>query len=560
MANTISLSIYRIRDTIDGKPVTDFKDVLAEPEPLISYELQGDFNFTAKLFVSQPKESLPSWVPFLTPGFGQIKEVDQSVTNSALLIVKVDCEQECYFAIPFGAGRYFLKPSCYVWNYGLRVALNTIYPHGSQGQATSLDRIKSIDSKTVAYNTIYTRKQMNRRTSFDDFGIDIQRDFLQALTGTPIDEQKWGSRLTGASVLHLNKAIQFNQLGDLLIAIEQAYRTTAYLRQFSWIDNVRWVVDVNRIAKLELHVRDLLIGKETHNLGMSAPEIVDWDQLAYFTYSFKTDNRYPDIELKDYIDLLDSERKLAALTVDQLCRTHRLFVYNADDEQLNRWPVFRCLYGEFKLEDKTYLLDGGDFFEISENFLGELDAQINLLEESDLILPPTSNTTSEGEYNEQAAKNSPAFLLLDKETVNIKGKTSPVEICDLLTADGKFVHVKRKLASASLSHLFSQGYVSGDLLQMSQEYREAVLSKIQAREKAWADETNDPSYQGRFSTLNPDGIRPSDYEIVYAIVAKWDGKSLTEALPFFSKVNLRSFAEDLRRMGYKISYKRVQAN
>ena len=64
-------------------------------------------------------------------------------------------------------------------------------------------------------------------------------------------------------------------------------------------------------------------------------------------------------------------------------------------------------------------------------------------------------------------------------------------------------------------------------------------------------------YHIRYSRYYSENIRPIDYEVSYAIVAKWRGRDLVQALPFFSKVNLRRHVEDLRRMGYKMSMARI---
>ena len=53
------------------------------------------------------------------------------------------------------------------------------------------------------------------------------------------------------------------------------------------------------------------------------------------------------------------------------------------------------------------------------------------------------------------------------------------------------------------------------------------------------------------------GVTPSEFTIVYAIMAKWSDRSLAEALPFFSKINLRRCTRDLTRMGYNVLYKRI---
>ena len=109
-----------------------------------------------------------------------------------------------------------------------------------------------------------------------------------------------------------------------------------------------------------------------------------------------------------------------------------------------------------------------------------------------------------------------------------------------------------------MSHLFSQGYVSGDLFLMSKEFREAAQTVITEAVGERRRSTRGGRFRDDFSTFDLDGISPADYEIVYAIIDDWRGRTLVEVLPFFSKVNLRRNVDDLRRMGYKVSYKRVQ--
>ena len=147
---------------------------------------------------------------------------------------------------------------------------------------------------------------------------------------------------------------------------------------------------------------------------------------------------------------------------------------------------------------------------------------------------------------------------MSKRTVRLRSRTTAIEICDILSTQGHFIHVKRKLNSSSLSHLFSQGLVSADLLLMSQEYRETVLQEVRTAERA-----KRAGRDGAFSAMIRDGVQPGRLEVVYAVIAKWgdEGKGkdrgIAEAMPFFSKVNLRRCATDLKRMGYSVSYKRI---
>ena len=146
-------------------------------------------------------------------------------------------------------------------------------------------------------------------------------------------------------------------------------------------------------------------------------------------------------------------------------------------------------------------------------------------------------------------------FLLDKMTVKLTARTTPIEICDVLSSDKDLIHIKRKVNAPSLSHLFSQGIVSADLLLMNEEFRKKVRQRIAGLEKT-RHVTN------RFSKLFPTqrGITASSFTVVFGIIENWKNKTLAQRLPFFSKVNLRRCVHDLSRMGYRVAYKRIRVN
>ena len=83
----------------------------------------------------------------------------------------------------------------------------------------------------------------------------------------------------------------------------------------------------------------------------------------------------------------------------------------------------------------------------------------------------------EGNYNERVSKTL-KYYLLDKMLIKSTQTTSPIEVCDLLTSDSQFIHVKhRKGNSAGLSHLFAQGSVSADLILGDKEFRKSIRKK-----------------------------------------------------------------------------------
>lgn len=560
MTHRRSLTIFQIAPSIEGLPVTDFDQVVQAPvllDPqLQTSDLAAGLDFDGRLYVVAPVADEPRWGAFLREGFGDTFDLSATAVNRALLVIRFSYyNADRYFAITFGSGRYLLRRDAFVRSFGLKAALNLIYEDDVLDGSASVERVRQVDSRTVAGNTFRTRRQANRDTTFERFGLDIDRDLLSTVTGEPSDRGEWGSRVFGADHVNVNLPMDFADLSVLCKGLWRAGRADDYETHFSWIDNLTSVTDPARLDALRAEVVRRLREGEADAFELTPPELVDFDQIESFRIAVgANDVTVADLTLQAYLELLDPEG-LAALTWDRL-KSHRVHALSSSDDLLFSWPVCDCLFGELQDDGETVLLDSAEFFAVAAGFLAELDAFVAAIPESAVDLPDsrldgTGKEISEGLYNEEAAQHLPTHLLLDKRTVRVATSTSPIEICDVLTADRKFVHVKRKLGSASLSHLFSQGYVSGDLFVTSQEFRTAVSAEIAEAEN---DKGSGPIFSDALDFDTPD---PAAIEVVYAVVAGWDGDSVVERLPFFSKVNLRRHATDLRRLGYTVTFKRI---
>jgi uncharacterized protein (TIGR04141 family) len=136
-------------------------------------------------------------------------------------------------------------------------------------------------------------------------------------------------------------------------------------------------------------------------------------------------------------------------------------------------------------------------------------------------------------------------VVLHPNTVRPFRSTSQVEICDILSRENQLIHIKRHLGARDLSHLFSQGLVSAELLQDDPEFR------IQAAELA-----EDVS-EGTGTVFLVDELRPSEFSVIFGIIADWRGRTLEEALPLFSKVSLRSCSKVLRGRYFRVGCCRI---
>lgn len=552
------LMAYRIRQVIDGVAVSDFDDVIDAREfKVTAYGPTEGTGYTAKAYVIDDRRPDVPWIPFLQAGFDDLQaRVGRS--PSALVVVCVPQagrgrrrQPDLMFAFAFGpAGRHLLRSNSYERGYGLRTALNLIYPK----QSADLPRLREIDSKRRGATIVRARTQTSQQTDIGTFNINELRDVIDRATGAPADRAGWGSRVSGGDALALAFDEDFDQIGKLCQRIETSHGAADYKARFAWIDNIQPVTEPDLVGRLIDEVLDRLRNRRIDRLHLAPPEIVDWDRVVSFKYHFDRRPRghdgpvtHSDIRLPDYLAGLARTGKLQDLEVSQL-RSGQISALDADNAVGPKWSAWRCLTGELRLNGETFILDDGDFFRVDPDYMNALDAAIGSIPRSTVSLPATTRTTVEEAYNRAAAGSSPDLLLLDRQTVRLPGR-SAIEICDLLSADRQLIHVKRHLGSSDLSHLFNQGLVSAELLQMNEEFREAAIARI--------EQAAGSNAHFRFLNLRP--FVPSEYEIVYAIAEAWKGRTMVEALPFFSKVALREVATNLQSRGFKVTTHQIEA-
>ena len=550
-----TLTCYRIRPGRTG-PGPDGLDQIVDLENrsirISNLILDGDFQ--ARLYMLNNAPQTVSWAHFVQSGFDDAV-IDRAFGPSALLVVRLlqevpDSPTDQIFAFTFGsAGRFLLRPDCYRRGFGLRTSLNLIYP----AEADPAARLRAIDTKRRAATTTRARVQASEQTDFEAFDVNRFRDILSKAAGTPHDKESWGSRITGGDSLSFTVGVSIDDLGDLCRRVESAHLQTDYQAQFDWIDHIQPISDPNLVAQLQDHVLELLRSMKTDNLSLAPPEVVDWDLVASFRYHFDRPQgkarqavTHPDIRLRDYLAGLARIGKLDDLSYDRM-HAGRILAINGDGGDVHVWSAWKCLVGEILLNGITYILDEGDFYEVRRDYLAALDAAIAAIPLAHIKLPTSTPSEWEGPYNIRAASADRELLLLDKKTVKINTKTTPIEICDLLTSKRQFIHVKRHLGSNDLSHLFAQGVVSACLLQESPEFRKEAITKISKVSKN----------STKFGFINPAAFTTSDFEVVYAIAERWNNRTFEQALPFFSKVNLREAVQNLHGRGFKVSLHQI---
>lgn len=511
-----AITFFKIKEN-----VSDPDEIIPDRSKLDYFNVKLGNTRIGDLYVKRVERSRPDWLRFFSDAVDFSGKNLKTASLAAVLLVKEDVS---LYAVIFGYGKSLLSEDAIARNYGLKATLNAVEP----------SQLRSIDHKRLEAVSRHTREQLTRGGTLDQFGLDIDRDLLRAVTGTPADAT-YGRRLSGADQLTVLADISLANLGERLTMYSELADQTTYRKNFPWVDQIRAIREPDFQRDLDGRLLKELRTAEC-SFWLAPPEIIDWAKTEGFRYNTrKRATVYPELLLEEYFAEYGSPKEMTEASLAQ----HR--VYHVQSEDPNRqhgWQLIKCLVGELEWKGRRFILNEGEWYEIQKDFLQAVEESINKIPIAQFDLPSYADK-NESAYNKRVAKKNAAyFALLDQNFIHYpqRGK---VEVCDLFTKDRKFVHVKRCGASSTLSHLFSQGTVSAQLMLREPGFRRQFQEKIP------------PSYCWG---APDDQIAASSFEVCYAIVNR---RNQEFKLPFFSKISLRSAVQNLEQMGFTVSLKPI---
>ena len=478
----------------------------------------------------------PKWAHFLELSDAQTLQLKSSLP-CCVLFVPADGR---WFAVTFGLAHVKLDSTKFEERFGLRVVLNSVDP----------EQIRSTDIRTPDENTMSRRSQASRGSRQEAFSIDIERDIIQGLAGSPKDPG-FASRVAGSNSLSMDKKMDLRMLPDTCSAAYRMSQRSDYRKAFGWIDHIQNVRSKSLILKLDkklVHNLDrALKGHDVGHLGMACPVIYNPMNTKFIRYrGFRSTARQPDLEIHGYLGAM-RQAGLTTYTFDQL-RSHT--VNEVDDSGSSageRWRVADCLSFEAKHGGNIYVLSAGLWYKIDKSLASSIETFFKSIKR--FSMPRARRSDNEVIYNERLEKTNKELLCLDRSLIKPTDATSPIEVCDFLTKDGDLIHVKDRTSSSTLSHLFNQGTVSGTVLSADPPARDEFRQKIQAAQKKAGLAGFDVAIPPATATFDP-----SRFTVVYAVL----GTQRSARLPFFSLVTLRQAVKDLRARGYQCAFAWVQ--
>jgi len=521
----MKLTFYLFKES-----VTEFEQAIASTrfsgdDAFQKLQPKRDLPFECRAYFQRNRRTKPKWLGFIQEHFDIEPDGIYNVTNSFLLLLKV---QGRIFAVTKGFGFNAIDRNQLERGFGLRVALNEIDPR----------KIKGIDVRKIDTTTKQKRVFLNRNSPLYDFDLDIEEDLLYLISGHPGDGDL-ARKLVGTDSLSLTGDIEFDDIGQKCQMLLDAFQREDYKEHFGFIDHLRLVKDKEVKRALDASLRQAMRQRRTEKLMLAYPEMDNLNQVDQFKLMYKRKKTYcEEVDIEAVYNFLSRH---SFLEVDP--KAFGIVGLNNNGEALTKkYSLHDYVVFETTYRARRYVLTLGNWFELDASYVEQVDheiAAIEVITDAD-YLPPVRKGQREDEYNVMAAAQT-GFLLLDKKNYPAGGH-SKIEVSDLLSPNKELICVKKYNGSSTLSHLFSQGYVSATLLVDEREYREFIASQCP------------PDWPPLFDVDNPS---KEEITFVFAIASESPG-DFTEVLPFFSKVNLRHARKSIERLGFKVKLFKIR--
>lgn len=485
----------------------------------------------AALYYGTSHAGPPTWIGFLE--MGTDADFTRLRNEGALALLFIPIEDR-HMLISFGYGHPKLSATGWEKDFGLKVVLNTIDPR----------KVKSLDAKTVDTVVMLRKVQLSKENKINDFGFEIDRDFLKNIAGKSSDEN-FAKMMSGGENLTINCDIDVPTFNEKVQEIYDRYNSVAYQEHYAWIDNIKAVDDNTLIETLNARLLDdfnLLLAGDEANLDTACPDIVDYDFTSYYKVK-----GYRDSEQKDYISIDAIIESLKSKGIDTITSenlfSYKIESFDGNDNSTASWPLYYWLVYEHELGGSMYILSEGEWYFIHTDYFGRINTDYTRIMRSPNEYTSLGVTTyqTERDYIDNYNVTSDDFIF-DSMLSYIYGGRDSIEICDIYNVQREFIHIKDGGSSSKLSHLFNQGYVSASMFLSDVLYRDDIVKKLRDNRKVRLART-----------INNNPVA-GNYTIVYRVLK--GGRQLT--LPFFTKVVIVDMYRRIKSMGYKFRLEWLQ--
>ncbi|MCX5458815.1 DUF6119 family protein [Streptomyces sp. FT1] len=503
-------------------------------------------------YLKDMSEKQPTWAKTLAPVFTELEAV---LNYSNRLVIFLPAGGRV-FAVCFGYGSSTLEWSYIEANFGLKFAARRFDPHAMNG----------VGSRRIDASARSQWVQIPANSRINDFEVELEGEFTKKLVGrldAGIDFPDIGAVVATDSV-SFKVDTDLSKVQEILSKMLETTESTTANKDLAFIDSLEPLrVKSETVKNLEKLLVDELFGErarephgqpleqlpvstlDVHVLSFAPPDDVSVENVQDFqVYRNGIEHSFELMtleELKSALHCLPGKFGTSCLNDIKITARDTNGESVSPAKPLKHWLVF-----EAGNQTRRYLLTLGKWYALAEKYTEKLDQDLSQLEDVTDALQLINwddwgeRKNWEKHFNERAADGRSDLICLDRKKLYSEDGDE-IEACDLLHAGGYFVHVKPYSGSQTLSHLFSQGFVSAQTIIMDSSYRSDFIEAVRS--------------------INPDLVEAASHIppkfVTYAVA--FDGKQrVPQDLPTFSKVNLRSFSKRIKMLGSTPTLARIQ--
>jgi uncharacterized protein (TIGR04141 family) len=493
----------------------------------------------------------------------EVAEFNKEAKGALAIIKKEIDEEERYFAITFGwTGRFLLNLDYCDNNFGKHYAYNLL---------SSNPNYKAQSFAEINLN----EKKLKSEQAKPNGRVNVLRGIRAFIPKSLVvtDGRRQICSFTGSHIT-VNTKFAFETIGDRCKDFFQIAQEKYYKKDYKHIDDFRSL-------EQEEEINEILI-KAFENCYFEVPfeveRITGTQSLQDLRLKYKgkggLSKNFPKLK-PNYHDFFHLAKDLKEFVmsskinlVDKVDRLRRLKIiaHNDSSHQVASWNAHQLITATVDYRNTTYWIEGGEVFEVHENFVQWINSTLDKYYE-DQEIPSNSGihklletpftdshrqkrknkTTgkvykvlSEGVYNKSIAANNPKeFILFDAKLIPVKGDAnthSTVEPCDLFSNTGELIHLKRcENSSTGISYLATQAMSSASLLIHHQDFHNCFIKKLTDKNFQEAKQkVIERKFKVVLGYIHPEQVSPS-------------------GLPFNAKMQLLKGIEEIQSLGLKFN-------
>lgn len=198
--------------------------------------------------------------------------------------------------------------------------------------------------------------------------------------------------------------------------------------------------------------------------------------------------------------------------------------------------LWEHLVTQIEVDGTTYVVSDGTVWQASPEYLEKMNDDLTArVKVNPANLPRWQMGDDEDTYNKRAAAKG--HVLLDKTFLQKKGETK-LELGDLLSADGRLMHVKRKTRASVMSHVTTQATAAVQLVRNDADARKLAVDLVKA------STPGHPNQQQLLRHIRSMGGRPT-VAVDVVIVGTWRGSPNVGQLPLLTRLSLSGWIRNM---------------